>query len=139
MKKEYYFDEEHPQSFVCSRECAERFDCDDRMNPFDLFYFLYQNLQHHNVKNDDGTWNTYLVIPERYEAEELEETILEQSAKVGNVMYFSGPRLFNGDDRYKSGWNFDPGDFLEASGFDRAMADDPSFELLDHQSDYVYR
>ena len=41
--------------------------------------------------------------------------------------------------RYGSGWNFDPGDFLEANGFDRAMADDPSFKLLDHESDYVYQ
>ena len=74
MTQKYYFDEEHPQSFACSRECAERFECDDRMNPFDLFYFLYRNLHHHNVENEDGTWETYLVIPEGYEAEELEET-----------------------------------------------------------------
>ena len=138
MKKEYYFDEEHPQSFVCSRECAERFECDDRMNPYDLFYFLYQYLDHHNVQNEDGTWETFLVIPEGDRAEEIEEFILEHLGTIGNAMYFSGPRLFNGEDRYGGGWNFDPGDFLEASGFDRAMADDPSFKFLHHESDYVH-
>ena len=134
-KREFYFDEEHPQAFVCSIKCAEEFDCEDRLNYFDLFYFLDRNLDHHNVRNTDGSWTTYLVLPDENEAYELEELIFQQYGRVNGIMYFSGCRLFNGADRHNSGWNDDPADFLEANGFDPAMADHSSFQLLDHVSD----
>jgi hypothetical protein len=135
MTQEYYFDEEHTQSFACSRECAERFECKDKMTPYSLFYFLWRYLKHHNVRDEKGEWTTYFYVPD-FNDEILEEDIMTAYNSAPDAMYFTGPRLFNSEDRYGSGWNLSPEDYLKANGFDPAMADDPSFTFLHHESDY---
>ena len=136
--KTFYFDEEHTQAFVCSRQCAEEFECEDKLSSFNLFYFLSRLLYNYNVRDDDGEWHTYLALPENEDEEyEIEESILSACGRYEDVFYFEGSQLFNDEGRYASGHNYDPGDFLEANGFDPAMADDPSFELLSHASDYI--
>ena len=129
---EFLFDEEHTYGFVCSKRSAEQFNCVDRLSSFNLFYFLWRFLKHHDVRNDDGSYSTYYIVPDDTD-ECLEEDIVDSYKQASpEILFFDGCRILSTEDSY---WAHDPQTFLKAHGFDPAMADDVDFEFLHPSSD----